>query len=48
MDRIDMIMEIPRENIEKILDKISSESSTSIREKVINARTIQQKRFEKI
>jgi len=48
LDRIDMIMEIPRENIEKILDKISSESSTSIREKVINARTIQQKRFEKI
>jgi predicted ATPase with chaperone activity len=41
-------MEIPRENIENILNKISSESSSSIREKVINARQIQQKRFERI
>jgi predicted ATPase with chaperone activity len=41
-------MEIPRENIEKILDKIPSESSESIKEKVIQARQIQQKRFEKI
>ena len=48
LDRIDMIMEIPRENIEKILDKIPSESSESIKEKVIQARQIQQKRFEKI
>ncbi|MFZ2150890.1 MAG: YifB family Mg chelatase-like AAA ATPase [Candidatus Absconditicoccaceae bacterium] len=47
LDRIDMIMEIPRENIEKILDKISSESSQSIKEKVIQARQIQQRRFEK-
>lgn len=43
-----MILEIPRENIEKILDKITSESSESIKEKVIRARTIQQKRFKKI
>lgn len=48
LDRIDMILEIPRENIEKILDKITSESSESIKEKVIRARTIQQKRFKKI
>jgi predicted ATPase with chaperone activity len=41
-------MEIPRENIEKILDKISSESSQSIKDRVIQARQIQQKRFEKI
>jgi predicted ATPase with chaperone activity len=41
-------MEIPRENIDKILDKVSYESSSSIKEKVIKAWTIQQKRFEKI
>lgn len=46
LDRIDIIMEIPRENIENILDNIRSENSTTIREKVINARRIQQKRFE--
>lgn len=47
LDRIDMILEIPRENIEKILDNVKWESSQSIWEKVINARRIQQKRFEK-
>lgn len=45
LDRIDMILEIPREEIEKILDNIAEEDSSSIREKVINARKIQQKRF---
>lgn len=45
LDRIDMVLEIPRENIDKILDNIQGESSDSIREKVINARRIQQKRF---
>jgi len=41
-------MEIPRENIDKILDKISSESSENIKKKVIKARQIQQKRFGEI
>lgn len=45
LDRIDMILEIPRENIDKILTNIGEESSTSIRDKVVNARKIQQKRF---
>ncbi len=45
LDRIDMVLEIPRENIEKVLDNIKGESSESIREKVISARKIQQKRF---
>ncbi|MBU1757867.1 hypothetical protein KKG31_01575 [Patescibacteria group bacterium] len=40
-------MEIPRENIDKILDTLPSESSETIRDKVINARKIQQKRFSK-
>jgi predicted ATPase with chaperone activity len=40
-----MILEIPRENIDKILTNIAEESSSSVREKVINARRIQQQRF---
>lgn len=45
LDRIDMLLEIPREDIEKILANIAEESSASIRDKVINAWKIQQKRF---
>ena len=45
MDRIDMILEIPRENIDKLLDNIKSESSETIQSKVIKAWEIQQKRF---
>ena len=45
LDRIDMVLEIPRENIDKILDNIAEETSESIKDKVINARKIQQKRF---
>lgn len=45
LDRIDMILEIPRENIDKILGNIQSESSEILRNKVINAWKIQQKRF---
>lgn len=45
LDRIDMVLEIPRENIEHVLDNIKGESSASIREKVINAWKIQQQRF---
>jgi predicted ATPase with chaperone activity len=40
-----MILEIPREDIDKILNNIIEESSLSIREKVVNARKIQQQRF---
>ena len=40
-----MILEIPRENVDKILDTIPQESSEEIRKKVLNARKIQQKRF---
>jgi len=40
-----MILEIPREDIDKILNNISEETSVSIREKVVNARKIQQQRF---
>ncbi len=46
LDRFDMILEIPRENIDKILEKSKSESSASIREKVIKAWELQQKRFK--
>ena len=40
-----MILEIPREDIDKILNNIAEESSSSIRNKVINAWKIQQQRF---
>lgn len=46
LDRIDMILEIPRENIDKLLSKIQTESSSSIRKKVSTARKIQQDRFK--
>ena len=45
LDRIDMILEIPREDIDKILNNIAEESSASIRDKVVNAWKIQQTRF---
>jgi magnesium chelatase family protein len=46
LDRIDMILEIPRENIDSLLDRNQiSENSQSIRAKVIQAHNIQQKRF---
>jgi magnesium chelatase family protein len=47
LDRIDMILEIPRENIENILGQIKTQSSSEIREQVRNAWTIQQQRFAK-
>jgi predicted ATPase with chaperone activity len=41
-----VILEVPRENIDTILDDNLSENSATIRQKVINAREIQQKRFK--
>lgn len=46
MDRIDLILEIPRENIDNLLDKIQWESSEEIQKRVINAWKIQQARFK--
>ena len=46
LDRIDVILEVPRENIDTILDNNLSENSATIREKVIHAREIQQERFK--
>lgn len=40
-----MILEIPREDIDKILNNISEETSSSIRDKVVNAWKLQQQRF---
>lgn len=45
LDRIDMVLEIPREDIDKILTNIIEESSNSIRDKVVRAWRIQQQRF---
>jgi len=46
LDRIDMILEIPREKIDKLLDTKNSEGSQEIREKVWKAWQIQQKRYQ--
>ena len=46
LDRFDLILEIPREKIDKILDKTKGETSASIREKVQKAWEVQQKRFK--
>lgn len=45
MDRIDMILEIPREKVDRLLDVEKSESSSVIRERVLNAWRKQQERF---
>lgn len=45
LDRIDMILEIPREKIENILDIWPGESSEVLRLRVMNARRRQQERF---
>lgn len=45
LDRIDMILEIPRENIDIVLQSKSQESSESMREKVMIARQTQQRRY---
>lgn len=46
LDRIDMILEIPRENINNLLENIKGESSETIRQKVMKARDIQKDRFK--
>lgn len=45
MDRIDMILEIPREKVEKILDTEKQETSADVRTKVIDAWRKQEARF---
>lgn len=46
LDRIDMILEIPREQIDTLLEKTHGQSSASLRESVMKARAVQQKRYE--
>ncbi|MDR2415830.1 MAG: YifB family Mg chelatase-like AAA ATPase [Candidatus Peribacteria bacterium] len=46
LDRIDIILEIPREQIDTILNLQQGENSDSLRKKVIAARKIQQERFK--
>lgn len=46
LDRIDMILEIPRENISTLLDKQNNLSSAELREQVTQAWHIQQERFK--
>ncbi len=45
LDRFDMILEVPRQKISKIMSEQKEESSASIRKKVEGAWKIQQKRF---
>ncbi len=47
LDRIDLHVEVPRVEFEKLASKNLSESSEKIRERVERARKIQEKRFEK-
>jgi len=46
LDRIDMILEIPREKIDTLLDHHNGENSETIRKKVVQARSLQQDRFK--
>ncbi|NQT32350.1 MAG: ATP-binding protein, partial [Candidatus Omnitrophica bacterium] len=46
LDRIDIHIEVPRLNYEQLSSRRTGEHSKSIKERVINTRKIQQKRFE--
>ncbi len=45
LDRMDLHVEVPRVKLEQLQDQGGGETSASLREKVIKARDIQQKRF---
>ncbi len=45
LDRIDMHVEVPRVDVDKLMANSKAESSNSVRARVIAARVIQQKRF---
>ena len=45
LDRMDLHVEVPRVKLDQLQEHGGGESSASLREKVINARDIQQKRF---
>ena len=46
LDRIDIILEVPREKIDTILEEKTGENSDTLRKKVISARNFQQQRFK--
>jgi magnesium chelatase family protein len=46
LDRIDIILEVPRENIDTILEHQVGENSENLRAKVVSAWKIQQERFK--
>jgi len=46
LDRIDIILEVPREKIDTILEEKAGENSDTLRKKVISARNFQQQRFK--
>ena len=46
LDRIDLHMEVPALDIEKLGERSAAESSASVRERVLRARTIQTERFK--
>lgn len=46
LDRIDIILEVPRESIDTLLEVQLGENSESLRAKVVSARKIQQERFQ--
>lgn len=47
LDRMDLHIEIPRVTYEQLRDRVSGETSTSMRQKVDEAREIQKKRFSR-
>ena len=48
LDRIDIHVEVPRVNVDKLTDKRLGEPSAAIRKRVDRARETQQRRFEKL
>jgi len=46
LDRFDIVLEVPRQKIDKILSNTKEETSEQIRQKVINAWKIQKERFK--
>jgi len=47
MDRIDLFVEVPRVDYEKLVSPASSEGSAQVRERVTRAQAVQRQRFHK-
>ena len=46
LDRVDLFVEVPRVEYEKLIEKSDAETSSSVRERIEASRVAQKRRFE--